>query len=174
MQARHILVGTLLVGVVVGFAVGSASPSLFGFSAKAGGPTTGIPSESLVIATGTGCVDQTESQNWVGQQPIHDVMSVSLNYTVTHEASIADVNATLEPTANGDYFLRIETGSDRAASAKKGTPPADCQPGTHIDAAVTVPRDYNSITVVVDRQTVTTIEGYDSSFARYRTIHTTR
>lgn len=169
MITGRVLLGTLVVGVVIGLVIGSAGPSLFGL-AGAGAST---PTESLSFSSGTGCGPAPQSTGWVGQQPIHDVMAVSFNYTVAHETTAVDVNASLDPSANGDYFLRIETSPDRAASAKKGPAPEGCQPRTTIDASMTVPRDYDTITVVVDGERVTTIENTDSSFARYRPVHGT-
>jgi hypothetical protein len=158
--------------VVIGLVVGSGGSSLVGLSTNTmdGGE---IPSESLVTATGSGCSATVDAGGWVGQQPIHDVMAVSFNYTVAHETTAIDVNASLEPSPNGDYFLRIETSPDREVSAKKGSAPEDCQPRTTIDAAMTVPRDYDTITVVVDGERVAAIENTDSSFARYRSLNGT-
>ncbi|GKZ13952.1 hypothetical protein [Haladaptatus sp. T7] len=172
MTSRRVLVGTLTLGLVVGLVVGSAGSSLFESPAGARNGVE-IPSESLVTATGTGCSATVDTGGWVGQQPIHDVMAVSFNDTIAHEATVIDVNATLESGADGDYFLRIETSPDPATSAKKGSPPDDCQPQTTIDAAVTVPRDYDTITVVIDGETVTTVENDGSSFARYRPVNGT-
>lgn len=171
MTTRRVIVGTLVAGVVIGLVVGSAGSSLFGTPADASDAS--IPSESLVTATGTNCSATVDAGGWVGQQPIHDVMAVSFNYTIVHDATAIDVNASLEPSANGDYFLRIETSPDRDASAKKGSAPEGCQPRTTIDASVTVPRDYDTITVVIDGEQVTTIENTDSSFARYRQLNET-
>ncbi|WP_231184458.1 hypothetical protein [Haladaptatus sp. DYF46] len=163
---------TLVIGVGLSLVVGSAGPSLFGLSANAT-DGVGLPSESLVTATGTGCSAAVDTGGWVGQQPVHDVMAVSFNDTFAHETTAINVNASLEPSANGDYFLRIETSPDRAASAKKGPAPEDCLPRTTIDASMTVPRDYDTITVVADGERVTTIENTDSSFARYRSLNGT-
>ncbi|WP_423745834.1 hypothetical protein V5735_07740 (plasmid) [Haladaptatus sp. SPP-AMP-3] len=171
MTSRRVLVGTLTLGLVVGLVLGSAGSSLFSFPANARNGVE-IPSESLVTATGTGCSATVDTGGWVGQQPIHDVVAVSFNDTIAHEATAIDVNATLDSGADGDYFLRIDTSPDHAASAKKGSPD-DCQPRTTIDAAVTVPRDYDTITVVIDGETVTTVENDGSSFARYRPVNGT-
>lgn len=156
MNRQDVAVG-LVAGLVVGLAVGAAAVGGLG--------TTRTSSASMTVAAATGCVaPDASATGTVGVLPVADGTVVSLNLTLVHEVPAVNVSTDLAESGGGSYTLAVTASPDGAASARKGEPPADCQPRTTVRAGAFVPGDVRTLRVTYDGTEVAAVAG-DGGFA---------
>ena len=150
----------LLLGLVVGVLVGAAA----GFYLA---PTERVASPSYGMSTGTGCATDPATGGWVGQIPAGETRTIAFNLTFTHDAADVDVRGNLTESGPGTYrFAVLVTPGD----GEKGEPPEGCTPRTTLDASISLPSDYRTLTFVLGDDVVTRVENPEHSFATFRTL----
>jgi hypothetical protein len=156
MDTRLALVVGLVVGLLVGAGVGTALV-----------PAQTVSSPSFSTSAGTGCVSDPATGGWVGQVPSGETRSVALNLTFTHDETDVTTRANLTESSPGQYRFTV---SVVPGDETKGQAPEDCTPRTEFDALLSLPGDYQTLTVVLDGTVVTRVEQPDHSFASFRTL----
>lgn len=141
-SARAIALGTFVIGVVVGIAVGVAMVPT--------GPSPVDPDNpQYSIASGTGCISETGG--WYVTSSVDRGRLLIVNVTVAHPPD-KDLQTTFSHTGDGRYQFVLTTTDD----GKSGSP--DCRTGTTTELSATIPQDFESVTVVYDGDVLTTIE----------------
>jgi len=92
---------------------------------------------------------------------------VALNFTFTHDVTDVNVRANLTESSPGHYRFTVAVVS---GDGTKSQLPADCTLRTKFDGYVSLPGDFRTVTVVLDRAVVTQVEHPDHSFATFRTL----
>ena len=157
-DSRQLFVLGLLLGLLVGGATGVTLLA----------PAERTTSPSFSTASVTGCVPDAASAAWIGQVPTDEGQLVAFNATVLHDTPDLDLRANLsEPSPGRFQFALVPTRGD---SERKGDPPADCQPRTTLDATISLPADYEMLTIVLGESVVTRVENPDTSVATFRTL----
>lgn len=165
MVSRRVALGFVL-GVLVGVVVGVGIPT-------PGAASTPVSTPTLSTASATGCVEGgVEAGGWVGQMPAGgNARTVAVNYTVPHDAADVNVSGSLTRQGQtGDYVLALTTTP--VADSAKGDPPENCQPRTKMEAVAALPNDFETLTVVVNDETVTEVRNSESS-ASFRVLNAT-
>jgi hypothetical protein len=153
---------SLLLGVLLGVLLGAFLTALV--IPLAGPPASGVTVPSHSTAAGTGCLTGEEPRAWVLQTDSLDHASVHLlNYSFTHEAASVVVATNLSETAPGAWVFTMTTEPDEDAK----TPTDGCQPRTTFDAAMAVPGSFDTVRIVHDGETVTTVRNADTPRVRY-------
>ncbi|KAB1196057.1 MULTISPECIES: hypothetical protein [Haloferax] len=151
------LVAVFVVGVVLGGAsVAFVTPT----------ETTTSPTSSISAATGCLAPDETAPSSWVVRMPAGEQTTFAFNRTFTHETPSVRIDGTVETVADGEYVYRLTTGPDEDSQKP---PSDDCTPRTTMDAVVSIPSDYESLTIVFDGEEMVTIEN-DGSNPLYRPL----
>lgn len=161
----HDRVPEVLLGVVAGFLLCAVLLAATGVVAP---PTQRISSPSHSMATATGCDQAPTEGGWVGSVPLTDHAVVAFNYTVVHDTAGLDVRADLDEPRPNAFVLAVTT--ERIEDGAKGSPPEGCQPSTTIDATVALPRGFESLAIVVDGRTVTTVESTGDRTPSFRPL----
>jgi hypothetical protein len=146
--------GGLLVGVVATFLVMQVTAA----------PTVGVTVPSHSTSAGTGCLTGDEPPAWVGQIHDRDHASVYLgNYSFTHDAPSVRVETNLTEVGTGDWrFTMTTVPEENGESARE-----DCQPRTTFNAAMALPADFRTLTIVHDGEQVARVENRNSATFRY-------
>jgi len=132
------LLAVFLVGLLVGVAATAAAG--LGFQQSL---SVSVPSVSVT----SGCGEPTDATGWAAKVPNQGYETVLLNRSI--EGPIA--NTTL--TGEGDYRLTLMT--ERV------------EPGCHYEAALTLPNEFDSLTVVHDDREVVSIRNREDTNARF-------
>ncbi|REA01369.1 hypothetical protein DEQ92_18680 [Haloferax sp. Atlit-6N] len=122
--------------------------------------TTTSPTSSMTTATGCLLADETAPSSWVGRMPAGEQTTVAFNRTFTHDAPSVVVRGELDTAEDGVYVYRITTAPDEDGEKE---PSDDCVPRTTLDAVVSVPSDFDSVTVTFDGEEMVRFEAGDSS-----------
>jgi len=158
---------TFLIGALVGVLLGAV------LVAGAGAwlfPTENVASPSGSMTTATGCRANASESGWVGHVVVGDHAVVVFNYTLVHDATDLDVRSSVpERVAEGRYVYAITTSP--VTDGRKGAPPAGCQPRTTIDAAVTLPRDFGTLSMTLDGRTVVTVRSEPATGPAFRVVN---
>jgi hypothetical protein len=126
-------------------------------------PTAGVSVPSHSTSAGTGCLTGEEPRAWVGQAPSLDHVSVYLgNYSFTHDASSVRIETNLTAVGSGDWRFTMTTVPDDGKPASE-----DCRPRTTFDAAMALPSDFRTLTVVHDGERVASVENRERARFRY-------
>ncbi|SEO73748.1 hypothetical protein SAMN04487948_104464 [Halogranum amylolyticum] len=154
-QPSRLVLGVVL-GLFVGVAVGGVGASvvgpLFGSpdSTTPEGPDPADPPRSL--ATGTGCLPANDTDTgWAHEVASGMSRTFTANLSVTH-APNETVNVSFEVSQPGSYVLAV----DVVDGGKEGSP--DCPTGSTVEFAASLPTEYERVEIVVDGQTVETVE----------------
>ncbi|MFB6096647.1 MAG: hypothetical protein ABEJ74_04600 [Haloferacaceae archaeon] len=140
-STRAIALLTFALGLVVGIAVGVAMVPT--------GPAPVDPDDpQYSIATGTGCIG--DPGGWYFTSNVERGRLLVVNVTVPH-APDEDVTARFDHTGEGRYQFVLTT----TEGGKAGSP--DCPTGTTAELGATIPREFQSVTVVYDGDVLTTI-----------------
>jgi hypothetical protein len=150
----------LVVGLVVGAAVGAGVGTVLV-------PAQRVSSPSFSTSSGTGCVIEPATGGWVGQVPGGETRTVALNLTFTHDRADVTTRANLTESSPGSYRFTVAVVP---GDGTKVQPPEDCTPHSEFDALLSLPGDYQTLTVVLDGTVVTRVENPDHSFASFRTL----
>jgi hypothetical protein len=147
----------LIVGVVAGLVIGvvlasAGIPAIGGPPGGTGtgdGPDPADPPGSL--STATGCVPGADvGTGWAHEVASGDSRTFTANVTVAHDAR-ETVNASFETIRPGEYAFRV----DVVEGGKGGSP--GCATGSTAQVAASLPVEYESVTVVVDGETIATV-----------------
>ena len=156
---------TFLLGLLVGVLVGGL------LVAGAGAwlvPAEQTASPAASMTTATGCVADPAEGGWIGQVTTGDDAVVVFNYTLVHDDAEIEVSGDLQNPAEGRHVFAITTAP--VADSQKGTPPADCQPRTTIQAAVTLPSEFGALEIVIDGDVVATVESTPDAGPSFRPV----
>ena len=170
MDARSIL-GLTLVFIAVGGLLFFSSGSGIALFSETPSPE---PEATLSYTAATGCADGPIPSAWIGNVPLDNSVLVVFNETYTHEATAIDVNATLESSPSNDYILHITTGTASEVSERKGDPPIGCLPETTVEISIRLPQNYESLTIIRDGTTVTTLTNDGTTDPDFRLLNTNR
>ena len=156
---------TFLLGVLVGVLVGglvvaAASAWLV--------PAERTTSPAASTSTATGCVADPTEGGWVGRVTTGDDAVVAFDYTLVHDEPEIDVSGDLQNPAEGRHVFAITTAP--VTDSRKGTPPADCQPRTTIQVAVTLPREFGALDFAIDGDVVATVESAPDAGPSFRPV----
>lgn len=160
MDTRLALAVGLVVGLLVGAAVGAGAGTALV-------PAQTVSSPSFSTSAGAGCVSDPATGGWVGQVPSGETRTLPLNLTFTHDETDVTTRANLTESSPGQYrFTVLVVPGDET----KGQAPEGCTPRTEFDALLSLPGDYQTLTVVLDGTVVTRVENPEHSFASFRTL----
>lgn len=149
----------LVAGLVVGVVVGAALVGGFGTTVR-------TSSASMTVETATGCVaPDAPTTGTVGVVPVADGTVVSLNLTLVHAVAAVNVSTDVAEAADGAHVLAVTAGPDRRASARKGEPPADCQPRTVVRGVAFVSGDVETVRVTYNGTEVASLTADGGAFA---------
>jgi hypothetical protein len=160
MDTRLALAVGLVVGLLVGAAVGAGAGTALV-------PAQTVSSPSFSTSAGTGCVSDPATGGWVGQVPSGETRTLPLNLTFTHDETDVTTRANLTESSPGQYRFTVSVVS---GDETKGQAPEGCTPRTEFDALLSLPGDYQTLTVVLDGTVVTRVENPERSFASFRTL----
>ena len=157
-----------LVGAVVGLVVGGA--------AVAGAGAWFLPADRGVsptasMTTATGCVADATEGGWVGRVTVDERVVVVFNYTLVHDAAELEVRGDLQNPTDRRHEFVITTAP--VTDGEKGTPPSDCRPRTEVEASVTLPREFGTLTVTIDGRPVARVASGPSAGPSFRRISPT-
>lgn len=138
------LLAVFVLGLLVGVAATTAAG--LGFQQSLG---VEVPSASV----SGDCGSTTEGTGWAAQVPNEGYATILLNRTIAGPVA----NATLDGEA--DFRLTIRTAGTGS--------------GCHYEAAVTLPDEFDSLTVVHDDRTVLTIRNEEGQSARFWRLNDT-
>ncbi|RLM57308.1 hypothetical protein DVK02_05905 [Halobellus sp. Atlit-31R] len=142
-QLSPLLTGFLL-GLLVAGGVVYVTPS----------PQSSIAVPSMTTTTATGCADSDPPRAWVGQTPTSEHRSVVFqNYSFTHEARDIELRANLTETADGHWLLAYTTRPETS----RGSDDSACVPRTTVSSSVALPSDFETLTVRLDGEPITTV-----------------
>ena len=166
-RRRTLLVGAL-VGAVVGLVVGGAVVAGAGAWLLPGDRSV---SPTASMTTATGCVADPTEGGWVGRVTVEERVVVVFNYTLVHDAAELDVRGDLESPTDRRHEFAITTAP--VTDGGKGTPPSDCRPRTEIEASVSLPREFGTLTVTVDGRPIARVTSGPSAGPSFRRISPT-
>lgn len=155
--------GGLAVGLLVGLLIGGVG----GLALLGAPPTASIDPANppATIQTATGCVPaRNVGTGWTYQIASGETDTVTANVTVGHAAD-ESVNGSFERIAPGEYAFRVET-----VSGGKGGQAPDCPSGSTAQLSASLPTDWDAVRVVVDGETVSTIENDGETTAELQTF----
>lgn len=162
---------TLLVAVfVAGLVVAPvASSVLLGNGAGTNLADVDPADPPMSVSMASDCADQhtRNASGWLVETGIEDGLSITFNQTYAGDSD-ADVTLNSSP-ATQRYTLLLTTGenADSEQRAKKqGTPPGDCWSATSVQAAVTLPQNYSTFTVVHNGETVVQVHNTPETMTR--------
>jgi hypothetical protein len=170
METRSILGLTLVVLAVGGLLFTSFGSGIALFSET----QNTEPEATLSYTAATGCADGPVPSAWIGNVPLDNSVLIVFNDTYTHKATAIDVNATLESSHSNDYILHITTGTASEVSERKGKPPVGCLPETTVEISIKLPQSYESLTIIRDGITVTTLTNDGTTDPDFRPLNTNR
>lgn len=154
LQPASLALGVVL-GLLVGVVVGGVGVSALGLFDSPGptsddGPDPSNPPRS--VATGTGCIPSSDANTgWAHEVASGTSRTFTANLTVAHAAD-EGVNVSFESIAPGSYVLSVDVVDE----GKDGSP--DCPTGSTVEAAASLPTEYERVRIVVDGETVETVE----------------
>ena len=156
---------TFLLGLLVGVLVGGL------LVAGAGAwlvPVERTASPAASMTTATGCTPDPTEGGWVGKVTTGDDAVVVFNYTLVHDDAEIEVSGDLQNPAEGRHVFAITTAP--VTDGQKGTPPADCHPRTTIQAAVTLPPEFDALEITIDGDLVATVESAPDAGPSFRPV----
>ena len=163
-RRRTLLVG-VLVGAVVGLVIGGAAVAGAGAWLL---PADRTASPAASMTTATGCVADPTEGGWVGRVTVDERVVVVFNYTLAHDATELEVRGDLQSSTDRRHEFALSTAP--VTDGEKGTPPSDCRPRTEVEASVTLPREFGTLTVTVDGRPAARVTSGPSAGPAFRPI----
>ncbi|MDS0299062.1 hypothetical protein NDI76_09935 [Halogeometricum sp. S1BR25-6] len=130
------------------------------------GSVTTSPTSSTGAATGCVADPPAGPSSYLVRVPDGDLTTFLFNRTFAHESTSLQIRGTVETPEPGTYVYRVTTTPD--ADSEKPAP-EDCTPFTRMDGVASVPSDYERFSVVVDGETLATVEN-DGSHVIFRRV----
>lgn len=164
-RSTTLLAAVFVAGLVVGLLAGGA---LLGNVVGAGSASVDPADPPWSVSEGVGCASDhaRNASGWLVETNARDGTAFAFNRTFADTGGV-EIDLRSSPETRS-YTLVVTTGGDRVS--KPGTPPADCQPATSVQASVTLPDDYATFSVVRNGETVVRVRNSGDTVTRVRDL----